>query len=68
MYLQGGRHGLAILVGHEVQRMPQQVHNAGLHRGVGEDSPDRFWEALEPVHDGHQDVLGAAVLQFIHHP
>ena len=61
---QGRGHRLAVFVGYEVQRVPQQVHDAGLHRGFGEHGSDRLWKALQPVDDGDQDVLGGECQEF----
>jgi hypothetical protein len=39
-----------------------------LNDGVGKCGVDRFREAFEPIDHGQQDVLDAAVLEFVHHP
>ena len=41
--------------------------NAGLDHGLREGGGDGLGEALQTVHDRDQDVLGAAVLQLVHH-
>lgn len=47
---------LAILPRHELQGMADQMHDAGLDHGLGEDGVDRLGEALQAVDDGDQDV------------
>ena len=47
--------------------MAHQMHDAGLDRGVREGSCDRLGEALQPVHNGDQNVLHPSVLQLVHH-
>lgn len=39
------------------------MHDARLHRGVGEDALERLREALEAVDARDEDVLDAAVLE-----
>ena len=58
---------LALLAGHVLQAMAQEVNDAGLHGGLGEDRLDRLGEALEPVHAADQDVLDAALLELGEH-
>ena len=43
--------------------MAQQMNHAGLDHGLREHGPDRVGETLQPVDDGEQDVLDAAVAQ-----
>jgi site-specific DNA recombinase len=45
-----------------------RVHDAGLDHGVRKGGPDRIWKAFQPIDYGKQDVLDAAVLEFIHDP
>ena len=61
------RLGLAVLPGAEVRRMAHQMHDTGLDRRLRKGRRDRLGEALEPVHNGDQHVLNAAVAQFVHH-
>ena len=42
------------------------MHDACLHRGLGKGGGDRLGEALQPIHDGDQDVLDPAVAQLVH--
>jgi hypothetical protein len=58
---------LAVLPGDVAHAVGDQVHDAGLHPGVGEDGLDRFGEAGQPVDAGHENVLDAAVLQIVEH-
>lgn len=60
--------GLSILPRHELKRMADQMHDAGLDDRLGKDGADRFGKALQPVDDGDQDVAEAAALQLVHHP
>lgn len=46
--------------------MPDQVHDAGLHHGLGEHRSDRFREAFEAVDDNDEHVLDPAMLEFVH--
>jgi len=46
--------------------MAHKVHNAGLHRGVGEGRVDGVREALEAVNNGDEDVLHTPVAQVVH--
>ena len=43
--------------------MTDEVNDAGLDGGLGEDRLDRLGEALEPVHAADQDVLDAPLLE-----
>src|SRR5690606_2939905 len=52
--------GLAILPRHKLERMTDQVDDAGLYNRFGEHGSDRFRKALEAVDDGDQDVAEAA--------
>jgi hypothetical protein len=57
----------AVLVGHEPERLADQMHDPGLHPGVWEDGLDRLGEALQPVDATDQDVLDAALFQLGQH-
>lgn len=46
--LAGHGDGLALLPGGKPHRVADQVHNAGLHHGVGEDRRDGFREPFRP--------------------
>ncbi len=59
-------HGLAILVGDEVEAVAQQMHDAGLDLRLGEDGKDRFRKALQTVDDGDENILDATVFQLVH--
>ena len=52
-----GRDRLAILPGAEVQRVANQMNDAGLNRGLREGGGDRLGEPLQPIDDRDQDVL-----------
>lgn len=56
------------LVGGEVHGIPKQMDDAGLNDCFGERGVDRLGEPFEPVDHGQQDILNAAVLEFVHHP
>ncbi len=47
--------------------MPHQMHDTGLDGRIREGGSDGFGEALQPIHDGDQDVLHAPVLQLVHY-
>lgn len=47
--------------------MPDQVNDASLDRRLGEGRGDRLREALQPVHEGDQDVLKAPMALLVHH-
>src|SRR3954465_12010771 len=64
--LERRRNRLSILPGDEIEAVAQQVDDAGLYRGLREDSRDRLGEALQAVDDGDQHVLDAAVFQLVH--
>jgi len=64
--LQRAGHGLAVLVGDEIEAVPQQVDDAGLHRGVWKHGQDRLGKPLQAVDDGEQHVLDAAVVELVH--
>ncbi len=66
-FTQTGGQGLAVLPGADVQRMADQVDDAGLDGRLRESGGDRLGEALQPVNDGNRDVLHAPVLQLGHH-
>ena len=57
---------LAVLVGNEVQRIADQVNDAGLDLGLWKHRGDRLRKALQAIDDGDQDVFDAAVLQLVH--
>ena len=57
-------HARPSLVG---QRVADQMHDAGLDRGLREHRGDRVGEAGEPVDHGDQDVADAAGLELVHH-
>lgn len=63
--LQGRGDGLAVLVGDEVEALPQQVNDAGLNCRLGESGIDRVGEALEAIDDGDENILDTAVPQFV---
>lgn len=50
--LQGRGHGFAVFPGDKVQRMAQQMNDAGLHQGFGEHGADGIGEAFQPVDHG----------------
>ena len=52
---------LALLPVAEAQGIANQVHNAGLNFGLGENRRNGFRKAFEPVDNGDEDVLQAAV-------
>src|SRR3954454_13528879 len=58
---------LAVLVGHKAHRGADLVHDARLRPGGGEDGLDRLREAGQAVDAGDQDVLDAALLEFVEH-
>ena len=62
------RQPLAVLPRHEVQAVADQMDDAGLHDGAREDGGDGVGEALQPIDHGEQEVLDAAVLEFVHDP
>ena len=47
--------------------MAHQMDDTCLDHGVREGGGDGLGEALQPVHDGDQDVLNAPVLHLVHH-
>src|SRR5699024_7246604 len=55
--------GLAVAVGHEPHRGPDQVHHTRLDQALGPGRLDRLGEALEPIAAHDQHVLDAAVGQ-----
>jgi hypothetical protein len=57
---------LAVLVGNEVQRIADQVNDAGLDLGLWKHRGDRLRKALQTIDDGDEDVFDAAVLQLVH--
>ena len=48
---------LAVLVGNEVQRIADQVNDAGLDLGLWKHRGDRLRKALQAIDDGDQDVF-----------
>src|SRR5229473_4774930 len=52
----------------EKMEIRDQMHDAGLHQGLGKHRGDRLGKALEPIDHRDQDVLGPAVTQLGHHP
>src|SRR4051812_28748975 len=64
--LQSRRHGFAVLVGDELQAVPEKMNNAGLDRRLREDSRDRLGKALQAIDHGDQHVFDAPVLEFGH--
>src|SRR3954465_3840434 len=63
--LERRRNRLSILPGDKIEAVAQQVDDAGLYRGLREDSRDRLGEALQAVDDSDQHVLDAAVFQLV---
>ena len=61
-----GDDGFAVLPGHEIQRIADEMDDAGLNRDLRKDRLDRLREALQAIDDGDQDILGAASLQIVH--
>jgi hypothetical protein len=59
---------LAVLPGGEIERIAQQMDDAGLHSRFCEDGIDGLGKALQAIDDGNQDVLDATVLHLVHHP
>lgn len=55
--------GPAVLVTGEVHGMAQEVDDASLNPRLGKGRVDSLREALQPVHDGDEDVLDATVAQ-----
>jgi hypothetical protein len=62
-----GGHRLAVLPGAEVERVADEMNDAGLHDRLGEGRVDRFGKTLQTVDDRDQDVLDAAVPELVHH-
>ena len=54
---------LPIAISHKPHCIADDVNNAGLHYGLGEDRADRVRQAGETVAAGDQDVANAAVAQ-----
>jgi hypothetical protein len=57
--------GFAIFEGRKIQRIPQQIDDARLHRCLRKDGPNGFWKAFQAIDHGEQNVLGAAVFQLV---
>jgi len=66
--LQCRGHGLAILVGDEIERVPDEVDDAGLDLGPGEYGGDRVRKALQPIDNREENVLDPALAQLGHDP
>src|SRR5690606_30993127 len=66
-WLQSRGDDLALLPGGKLHRVADQVHDAGLNHGVREDGCNGFWEALQTIDDGDQDVVGATALELVHY-
>src|SRR6266446_8219302 len=62
------RHRPPFLPRGKVHRVTDEMHDAGLDHGLGKHRGYRLGKTFEPVDHGNQDVLGAAVAQFGHHP
>ena len=65
--LQSLNQGLAVLPGRQADRIPDQVHDAGLHDRVREHGGDRVGKSLQPINDGEQNILHSAGLEVVHH-
>lgn len=63
--LDPGSQRLAVLPASQVQRISDQMHDAGLDLGGRIDRLDRFGEAAQPIDHRDQDVVQAAVLQLV---
>ena len=59
------RDALAILPGSKIHRMADQVNDAGLLDTLRKNCINGLWKALQAIHDGDQNVLGAAGLEFV---
>src|SRR5687768_10130919 len=57
---------LSIFPGDELQRMPDQMHDAGLDDRLRKDGVDRFGESLQAIDDGDENVADAPVPEFVH--
>jgi hypothetical protein len=61
-------HGLAVVVGNEPHRRPDQMHHTGLNHGLRPGRLDRLREAGQPVAAGDQHLLHAPVAELSQHP
>ena len=43
------------------------MHDAGLYHTIRKHRRDGLRKTLQPVHDGDQQILGAADLELVHH-
>src|SRR4051812_12818684 len=57
---------LAIFPQDELQRMPDQMHDAGLDDRLRKDGVDRFGESLQAIDNGDENVADAPVPEFVH--
>src|SRR3954469_14630290 len=57
---------LSIFPRDELQRMPDQMHDAGLDDRLREDGVDRFGESLQAIDNGDENVADAPVPEFVH--
>ena len=62
---QGLRDALAILPGSKIHRMADEVDDAGLHDSLRKNGVNGLWKTLQAIHDGDQNVLGAAGLELV---
>ena len=60
-------HRAAVLVAAPAERVPHQMHDAGLDLPLGECAADGLREALEAVDHGDQAIADAAGLELVHH-
>ena len=61
--LESSRDCFAVFVAGEIHGMAQQMDDTGLNPRLGKGSLDGLREALQPIHDGDEDVLDAPVAQ-----
>ena len=45
--------------------MADEVDDAGLHDSLRKNSVHGRWKTLQAIHDGYQNVLGSAGLEFV---
>ena len=57
---------LAVFVGHEVERIADEMNDAGLNHGLREDGRNRFRKAFKPIRDDDQNILDAPVFDLVH--
>lgn len=60
--------GFPVLVGDELQRVPDQMHDAGLDDRLGKDGGSGLGKTLQAVDHSDRDVLAAAAFRLVHHP